>query len=376
MKKVLLTGIILLQAHMSWANVLQGTVKAVGTLGYGNSTPTVTSTTGAAYNATAKTLSHDLSSVVVSLTMGGAGGSLQYTFDSTVISHIPASVIQNGLYVGVNVAQISTKVFPGLNQAQNSPGNKITAYLSDQSGTIYASASFTAPKNVSTYQWYNQGVPNGVFYYQVNTAKVTFTDSQGNTTSVTGMSLSGAKRVYFKGTGGSKQASAASAGTSEILATGETLSSLELEITFSNGDKVSLPFVAAQLTQLNKHFTSGKKGVVVSLNLDSSQTHYSATVHVVSHSQQAVSGFPLDISATNFKTSGGQQVPTSGNTVSHKKIIYKTSNMQQSLSIITTEHSFDFKESATVLKSDHGSHVTHHAAKSSSGGADSAGGRF
>lgn len=367
MKKIFLINILLLQAHFSWANVLQGSVKAVGTLGYGNSTPTVTSATGAAYNTTAKTLSNDLSSVVVSLTMGGGGGSLQYTFDSSVISKLPASVVQNGLYVGVKVEVVST--FQAFNKTQNSPANKITAYLSDQSGTIYASASFYAAKNVPGYSAYMSDVTNGAFFYNVDTAKITFTDAKGNDASVTGMPLSDKKRVLFKGTGGSKQVSDSTAGTSEILATGETLSSLELEVVFSNGDKISLPFVSAQLTQLNKHFASGKKGVAVSLDLDSSQTYYSATVHVVSQSQEVVDSFPLDISVANFKTSGGKQVPTSGNTVSQKKIIYKTSNMKQPLAIITTEHSFDFKESATVLKPDSGSGTVHHAAKSSSSGA-------
>lgn len=371
MKQIFLISALLLQAQMSWTNVLQGSVKAVGTLGYGNSTPTVTSTTGTAYNTTAKTLPNDLSSVVVVLTMGSGGGSLQYTFDSSVISKLPALVVQNGLYVGVKVEVVNT--FQAFNETQNSPANKITAYLSDQPGTIYASASFYAAKNVPSYSAYMSDVADGAFFYNVDTAKITFTDTKGNDVSIIDMPLSDKKRVLFKGAGGSKQATASTVGTSEILAKGETLSSLELEVTFSNGDKISLPFLSAQITALNKHFVSGKKGVIVSLDLDSSQTHYAATVHVDSHSQEVVDGFPLDISVANFKTSGGQHVPTSGNTVRQKKMIYKTSNMKKPLAIITTEHSFDFKESAKVLKPGSGLGIVHHATHSSSGGVS---GRF
>ncbi len=207
MKHVLNIVFLIFILHVAYvyADPLQGTVdfsQASAITSQDTAMPhSVTSTTGAVAQ-TAGALSNPLSEVIVYLSFGSFFSvsntmPVIVTFDSGVISQIPSSVIQNGLYVSVNTQPVSNVMFPtGGGSTRNGNAIEIKTILTDAAGNIQAEASYYAGARHSA----------GFYFYNVDTMTVNFKDAQGNQQQVKNVAMSQGKRVLFKGTGGEQGA--------------------------------------------------------------------------------------------------------------------------------------------------------------------------
>lgn len=158
---------------------------------------------------------------------------------------------------------------------------------------------------------------------------------------------------------------------SDIVPQGDQLSSLSFSLTFTNGDTISLPFVASQITNIQQETAAGKS-VTLSCELDATGANYAATIQAKTPAGN-VSGFPLTISSADFKTSGGSSIPTSNNYNTQKKISYKTSNMKKALSVLANSFVFGGDPGSTVIP---GAKKAKLPKVPTAKGGDSAGGRF
>ncbi len=318
----------------------------VGTSGMqmGNSTPSfVLSNTGAKANTTAKTLSNPLYTVFVSISHPGGlyGGTLDFKFDSSVISQIPSSVIQNGLYGSMNIAT-GTYTWGG---NTNKKAHKFEAILTDQAGNVYAQTTFYAPYSGTQY------------YYDATTAEVIFKDGQGNQTSVSSIALSSGKRAWFKGAGGSATAQPIGGGGSGITGSGgvllgstESLDYLALELDYGT-KAVTVPLIQSGLT-IYKSAISGalSAGFTLEATLTTSGSDRQISISGTS-AGSVVSGFPT--TATTLQTSGNTKITTS-DSLTDAYVVYQTNNMDEavkdklSISSNAVTQSYKFASSANI----------------------------
>ena len=279
-KKLFMLGLILQSYAYGSSGIPQGVVVADqpnGTyirMGYGNSIPVMNNLKAPVYNHNALTLNHPLETVTVKTTDGG-GAYLNYIFDRGILNKIPANVIQDGLYVSLNISEVSSWV-GFVDTQETTPARKLVANLTDKAGNIYAEAIFYAAKNVSGYSGYaGQSSLQGQYYWDVNSMNVVFTDSQGNNADTGLYQINSKQRAWLKSSNG------VAALAAQTLP-GTTLAQLWFSPVFSTSNvgpyaelEISLSGNSSNLQKINTALASGSGPVRITATYDTiNKTYY------------------------------------------------------------------------------------------------------
>lgn len=283
--------------------------------------------TSSIFNSSAITLTAPLTEIVVNLSNGNyssSTSSLQFTFDSTILSAVPATVFSGGLYLSVQVklADLTQDATGG----GTTPYKQLLVNLTDNSGSIYAQGVFNAPKNVSTYSGYTSGsTSEGKYYYSVDTVSYFFTDEDGNKKSAKNVPISSGDKVFFQGN--------VAGGVPLALGQGETLKELSAGLTFKqNGKKYfsTIGVPASSMSVINTALQGLGSGETIELAITQPENSVNSATITVSKSGSSTALYTNTINpltgVLNSKDSSGVNI-SSGATLVSQSIGYQTSNM-------------------------------------------------